>query len=916
MSQIERLETGPEHHRAGQAVQKAQDPGRNPLQGGPDLDPGTLQRSDVLALQRLVGNRVVAQLLESPAVPPTPSAANEGGSSVRDMVGTGGGSPLSPTTRQTMEDRLGHDLSDVRVHAGDKAAASARSLGADAYTVGSNIVLGAGHSSTGSGDERTLAHELTHVIQQRRGPVPGREVTGGVQVSDPSDLFEREADRVAERVMAGDRAGAQHGQGRDVALQRRATGPSPASGRGPGTVAVQRHASFEHRMLGDVAPADLFALGAHQEFEQSGGRTFINIPTRAGGPQQVQRANIEHVLEQELRRLKVWQQQDPKIASMDSIGNKLGAAKANLETNDPTWNVRLVAIESTAPGGKPLLVTYGELNTLADFYGSVDELKAADPVKRRNVVQSVRAQSYDKLLEIYKKVGSSAQSKQDIKNLGKRPEFGGSFGISSTVDELAQMQKDKKGALDDTTKYKATLGRNACHFAPESWHSWEDHHHKALSFAQQSNAALQAGQHGTKSQKLNEALLYNGFGDHYLQDSYAAGHLVNKTQIMQMYVRYQDKNDPVNKGWATPATWRAFQEMAYNQSGLTDAGQYNKANVGRRNIGGQQVTTAQNPQAVENTQSLPGFDWQDRFQMLGLRVPTAAQPGTPAFKLLVWMQKQHGMLSRYDVNFDRDEITVKRAAIGIAFNEVGQAIRDLLNANILYNVGAISRLGESRGDAGDRLENKTSSSMGTFTLRREWVVSVTGGNEGRFNAATTAPKMAGGANPEYEKMAQASLYKDYVTFMQDSYLQKATNALHDEFCKNGLWVAENTGTPVFKIYGDNAMLNSESAEGVQHSAVTANMSRDAILGMAQTGQEPAGETTADILNRLPNAVIPPGGGLPMSLAQWHNSGALEAWAGPNVFKKMNAVINAAAGTVGASLGKITKDQDVHSGEAF
>ncbi len=814
-----------------------------------------------------------------------------------------------------METRLGHDFSGVRVHAGAGAAASARLLAADAYTVGDDIVLGSGRRDlNGPGGQRMLAHELTHVVQQRSGPVSGDEVEGGLRVSDPSDRFEREAERVADQVMANEAVSARHGHTGGAAVERPAA--STATGDGSALPVVQRHASFEHRMLGDVPPADLFALGAHQEVEQSGGRSFVNIPTRSGGDQQVLRSNIEHVLEQELRRLKVWQTQDPKVASMDAIGSKLGAAKANLEVNDATWNVRLVAIESTAQGGKPLLVTYGELNTLADFYGSVDELKAADPAKRRNVVQSVRAQSYDKLLEIYKRVGTSAQSKQDIKNLGKRPSFGGSFGISGTMDELAQMQKDKKGATDDTTKYKATLGRNACHFAPESWHSWEDHHHKALALATQSHQAMQAAQHGTKSQKLNEALLYNGFGDHYLQDSYAAGHLINKTQIMQMYVRYQDKNDPVNKGWATPATWRAFQEMSYNQSGLTDAGQYNKANVGRRNIGGQQVTTAHNPQAVENTQSNPALDWQDRFEMLGLRVPTAAQPGTPAFKLLVWMQKQHGVLSRYDINFDRDEITVKRAAIGIAFNEVGQAIRDLLNANILYNVGATSRLGESRGDAGERLENKSSSSMGTFTLRKEWIVSVTGGNQAKFNAATTAPKMAGGANPEYEKMAQASLYKDYVTFMQDSYLQKATNALHDEFCKNGLWVAESTLTPVFKIYGDNAMLNSESAEGVQHSAVTANMSRDSVLGMAQNGQEPAGKTTADILNRLPNAVIPPEGGLPLSLAQWHNSGALEAWAGPNVFKKMNAAINAAAGTIGASLGKITKDQDVHSGEAF
>ena len=701
---------------------------------------------------------------------------------------------------------------------------------------------------------------------------------------------------------------------RDHAVQRRATGAS--TGDVSRTPVVQRHASFEHRMLGDVPPADLFALGAHQEMEQSGGRSFVNIPVPQGGTQQVLRSNIEHVLEQELRRLKEWQQQDPTIASMDSIGNKLTAAKTNLETNDPTWNVRLVAIESTS-GGKPLLVTYGELNTLADFYGSVDELKAADAAKRRNVVQSVRAQSYDKLLEIYKKVGTSPQSKQDIKNLGKRPGFKGSFGISSVMDEVGQMTKDKKGATDETTKYKVTLGRNACHFAPESWHSWEAHHHRALELALESYQAMQAVQHGTKSRKLNEALLYNGFGDHYLQDSYAAGHLINKTQIMQMYVRYQDKNEPTNRGWATPATWRSFQEMAYNQPGLTSGGQYNKANVGRRNIGGQQVTTARNPQAVENTQALPGFDWQNRFEMLGLRVPAAAQPGTPAFKLLVWMQKQHGMVSRYDVNFDRDEITVKRGAIGIARNEVGQAIRDLLNANILYNVSGVTSLSESRSDAGDRLAKRSSSSMGTFTLRKEWIVSATGGNEGRFNAATTAPKMAGGANPEYEKMAQASLYKDYVKFMRDAYLQKATNALHDEFCKNGLWVASATNQPMFKIYGDNAMLDSNSAAGVRHSAVTANMSRDSILGMAQTGQEPAMMTTTDILNRLPNAVLPPSGGLALTLDQWHNGGSLEAWAGPNVFAKMNAAINAVAGNIGGgSLGKITKDEDVHSGEAF
>src|SRR5262249_5767780 len=48
----------------------------------------------------------------------------------------------------------------------------------------------------------TLAHELTHVVQQRSGPVDGTSAPGGIRVSDPADRFEREAAANAERVMS------------------------------------------------------------------------------------------------------------------------------------------------------------------------------------------------------------------------------------------------------------------------------------------------------------------------------------------------------------------------------------------------------------------------------------------------------------------------------------------------------------------------------------------------------------------------------------------------------------------------------------------------------------------------------------------------------------------------------------------
>lgn len=136
---------------------------------------------------------------------------------------------------------------------------------------------------------------------------------------------------MAERVTGNEPAGGQHGHSRDAAVQRVAMGPAP-TGSDSAMPVVQRHASFEHRMLGDVPPDDLFDLGAHQEMEQARGNV-VSITGRDGGRQRVLRSNIEHVLEQELRRLQVWQTQDPKISSMDSIGNKLGAAKANLETD-------------------------------------------------------------------------------------------------------------------------------------------------------------------------------------------------------------------------------------------------------------------------------------------------------------------------------------------------------------------------------------------------------------------------------------------------------------------------------------------------------------------------------------------------------------------------------------------------------
>lgn len=66
-----------------------------------------------------------------------------------------------------MEDRFGHNFSNVRVHSDPVAAHSASAVNAHAYTVGSQIVFGAGrYDHTSAEGQRLLAHELTHVVQQ------------------------------------------------------------------------------------------------------------------------------------------------------------------------------------------------------------------------------------------------------------------------------------------------------------------------------------------------------------------------------------------------------------------------------------------------------------------------------------------------------------------------------------------------------------------------------------------------------------------------------------------------------------------------------------------------------------------------------------------------------------------------------
>ena len=100
---------------------------------------------------------------------------------------TGPGRPLEQALRQDMEQRFGYDFSAVRVHTGAAAEQSAQDINAHAYTLGHDIVFGAGQFAPETHEgQRLIAHELTHVVQQSL--TTGNSASSGLIQRQPADV--------------------------------------------------------------------------------------------------------------------------------------------------------------------------------------------------------------------------------------------------------------------------------------------------------------------------------------------------------------------------------------------------------------------------------------------------------------------------------------------------------------------------------------------------------------------------------------------------------------------------------------------------------------------------------------------------------------------------------------------------------
>ncbi|RPK62935.1 hypothetical protein EES44_16190 [Streptomyces sp. ADI96-15] len=211
----------------------------------------------VMALQRSVGNRVVARLAGQDQHVHGAGCGHEGGAesggpeqrSLLDAAVASPSRPLSGSLRADAESFYQNDLSATRLHDSPVAQRATAAMGAQAMTIGTHVFLGAGASAS----REIIGHELGHVDKNVRGvPETGRSNGSGVSVTDPGQHSERTAAADGAAFAAGETTA-------PSVVAQRATAPggrTTPGGRGDARAARGRERQQEGQGEGTVGPPD------------------------------------------------------------------------------------------------------------------------------------------------------------------------------------------------------------------------------------------------------------------------------------------------------------------------------------------------------------------------------------------------------------------------------------------------------------------------------------------------------------------------------------------------------------------------------------------------------------------------------------------------------------------------------------
>lgn len=169
--------------------------GRDPDDARTDASPAPPQPAPLEHLASAIGNQAFASIARDGAGILASGMAHP---AVESAIARrrGRGAPLESGARERLEAGLGEPLGDVRIHTDSEADALARSVSARAFTTGNDVYFAAGEYQPGTSEgNRLLAHEISHVAQQRGAPT-----SGPLRVSQPGEPLEREADAVSREL--------------------------------------------------------------------------------------------------------------------------------------------------------------------------------------------------------------------------------------------------------------------------------------------------------------------------------------------------------------------------------------------------------------------------------------------------------------------------------------------------------------------------------------------------------------------------------------------------------------------------------------------------------------------------------------------------------------------------------------------
>jgi hypothetical protein len=256
------------------------------------------------------------------------------------------------------------------------------------------------------------------------------------------------------------------------------------AGRGPRRV-VQRYMAWEHCLLGDLDPAHVY------EAAQS-------VAGRGGEHLEAQCALIEDL------------GQDPLAVDQERV------------------RAEYPGIETVRLPGSGMVLTLGELSVLPDYLAHPGDIETAPAAFLEPLVQSFRSWS---VMELRRSSGRSAPRRLLPGSMGYPLLRGRPAEISEAVEVDAL---GRRCGFAPWNLYSSVVARNATHFAPFSWYQWQSFHLLARELIERSRTAAA----GDRENLRTRARIYAGYADHFLHDSFSAGHLINKTLVMQWYVEW------------------------------------------------------------------------------------------------------------------------------------------------------------------------------------------------------------------------------------------------------------------------------------------------------------------------------------------------------------------------------------------